>query len=350
MIRSSLALSLIVAGLLAIAAPVRAGGMATVYLDEPPGTITVGVPWSVGFLVLQHDVTPVNVESAVVQAQHRETGERLEVSAHQEGKVGHYVAEVTFPTPGSWKWSIIPAPFAGTSFESLNVTDGVALDLSSGVYPADVRFGTCAAIGDIAHSLSEIRSAGSDIVGNVHDGVDPAPSQAVAVSRTALDVSLTDLLSNPTVITIPGSTEPLACGEIDGVALDGELVVPLHLADPLVTGLAILREDDAGTVVSIYLMTEEKPALTGPVAHVEIVGSEGGWAFSPSRLEIEVGTTVVWTNLTEVSHTVAGDDLAFEDSGPFGLDETYSQTFTDPGEFRYVCGPHPFMTGVIVVT
>ena len=88
----------------------------------------------------------------------------------------------------------------------------------------------------------------------------------------------------------------------------------------------------------------------GPIAHVEITGGSGGWQFSPIRLEIAAGTTVVWTNNTETSHTVTGTDLVFEDSGPFGTGETYSQTFTAPGEYSYFCSPHPYMTGTIVVS
>jgi len=56
------------------------------------------------------------------------------------------------------------------------------------------------------------------------------------------------------------------------------------------------------------------------------------------------------TDATEMAHTVTGHDLAFDDSGPFGPDETYEQLFTTPGTYAYFCSPHPFMTGQIIVT
>ena len=104
-------------------------------------------------------------------------------------------------------------------------------------------------------------------------------------------------------------------------------------------------------MVSVYMVVVESTDIAqGPEAVVEITGSEGGWLFSPASLEIAAGTTVTWMNKTETSHTVMGKDLAFEDSGPFGPGETYSQTFTEPGTYSYICGPHPFMTGTIIVT
>jgi plastocyanin len=51
-----------------------------------------------------------------------------------------------------------------------------------------------------------------------------------------------------------------------------------------------------------------------------------------------------------VAHTVTGDDLAFDDSGLIEPGDSFRQTFDEPGTYRYHCGPHPDMTGVIVVS
>jgi len=133
---------------------------------------------------------------------------------------------------------------------------------------------------------------------------------------------------------------------------DGGLVVGLQqVNDSGSVGIAVLSEADEQTTVTLYMMTVAAATDTpsGPTALVEITGGNS-WIFSPARLEISAGTTVIWTNKTDTSHTVTGDDLGFEDSGPFGLGETYSQTFTKPGTYTYFCSPHPFMTGTIVVT
>ena len=58
---------------------------------------------------------------------------------------------------------------------------------------------------------------------------------------------------------------------------------------------------------------------------------------------------MTWVNHSDVAHTVTGDDLAFDDSGLIEPGDSFRQTFDEPGTYRYHCGPHPDMTGVIVV-
>lgn len=70
--------------------------------------------------------------------------------------------------------------------------------------------------------------------------------------------------------------------------------------------------------------------------------------YGAERLEIGVGTTVVWVNDDPLAHTSTSDD-ALWDSELIQPGERWARTFTDPGEFAYHCTPHPFMTGVIVV-
>jgi plastocyanin len=76
-------------------------------------------------------------------------------------------------------------------------------------------------------------------------------------------------------------------------------------------------------------------------------------AFSPAKLEVPVGTTVVWTNYDTVAHTVTGGaPPSFGD--PFGSDflrrdQSFSYTFDKPGEYPYYCAPHETMLGVVKV-
>jgi plastocyanin len=363
MIRLLLALCVSICILFAHIAPVRAGGMATVHLDSPPENVAVGKPWTFGFMVMQHDVSPVNVDSAVVQAQHRETGQSVGVNARQEGKVGHYVATITFPAAGSWKWSIIPAPFAGTSFESINVLDeaGSSPDSADTSHPAHVYHGTCAQLDKVAYPLSDIGpgAATKDGAAIATTGTLGASSgEAVSISETTIDVTIAELIASPHAINIHKSAREIStfigCGDISGQMWNGSLIVGLQqLNRSGDVGIAVLTEVSEQTTVTLYMLAvsdDATSAESGPTVNVEISGGEGGWAFTPSRLEIEAGTTVVWTNQTDVSHTVTGTDLSFEDSGPFGLGESFSQTFTEPGTFSYFCSPHPFMTGTIVVS
>jgi plastocyanin len=73
------------------------------------------------------------------------------------------------------------------------------------------------------------------------------------------------------------------------------------------------------------------------------------WAFQPHLLEVAPGATVTWVNHSNVAHTVTSDDLAFDDSGLIEPGDSFHQTFDQPGTYRYTCGPHPGMTGMIVV-
>ena len=65
-------------------------------------------------------------------------------------------------------------------------------------------------------------------------------------------------------------------------------------------------------------------------------------------MTIKAGTTVTWTNRDDIPHTVASKDRLFK-SKVMDTDESYSFTFTTPGEYSYFCSLHPHMTGTIVV-
>ena len=72
------------------------------------------------------------------------------------------------------------------------------------------------------------------------------------------------------------------------------------------------------------------------------------FVFSPGRLTIKPGTTVTWTNRDDIPHTVASATRAFK-SKAMDTDESFSFTFSTPGEYAYFCSLHPHMTGTIVV-
>ena len=72
------------------------------------------------------------------------------------------------------------------------------------------------------------------------------------------------------------------------------------------------------------------------------------FVFSPEKIMVKAGTTVTWTNRDDIPHTVASKDRLFK-SKAMDTDESYSFTFTTPGEYSYFCSLHPHMTGTIVV-
>ena len=72
-------------------------------------------------------------------------------------------------------------------------------------------------------------------------------------------------------------------------------------------------------------------------------------------VEILNGDTIVWKNADTAAHTVTsgtvedGPDGIF-DSGMLGPGESFTQVFSESGNFPYYCLLHPWMIGEIIVT
>lgn len=73
------------------------------------------------------------------------------------------------------------------------------------------------------------------------------------------------------------------------------------------------------------------------------------YKFTPAELRISRGDTVKWTNNEKrVSHSVLFVSNG-QESDRFFPGESWSRTFDEAGSYKYHCGPHPEMTGVIIV-
>lgn len=362
--RQRIAIVVVMLIVLGSAAPAAAGGWATVVLDPSPAVARSTVPWSVGFTVMRHGVTPMTVDAVHLDARHRETGESVTADARQQGAVGHYVVEVAFPRAGAWKWSITPEPFSATSFEALTVLDASADDPSAtigdpaAVHPANLHHGTCASPGETAFSLTAVGiPPAAPVTPSAHlETIGAASAIPVSTSTTTVGASLSELTDNSYAIDIKKSSYDLdvdvACGDIGGQMVDGDLVVSLqqrHNAGDV--GVLLLHPVDAGRtrITIMMIVIEGQPVTSGPTTTVAIVEQSTGWQFEPAEVEIPVGGTVTWENRTGDVHTITGDDLAFADSGLIGLNQSYAQTFTEPGVYHYRCGPHPWMTGTVIV-
>jgi len=374
--RRLLSFAVVLVAVTALAAPALAGGWASVRLDGPPPPAYQEVPWTVGFTIKQHDVSPVNVEPVFLSATHRESGETVRADAVQAGEVGHYSVTATFPLAGDWKWSITPGPFEASSFATLHVlagpgegtsTTATAAQTATRPHPAHIHNGTCAELGDVVYPLNDVGGALAD------EGTPVASERAlgaetaipVAVSVTSVDTMLFSLRSGAFAINVHESAENIgnyiACGDIGGTLLGDDLIIGLHpLNNSGMAGVAVLHGNGTNTIVTVYLFAVGEPTGTGTptasastgsgaTAAIKLVGA-GDWRFEPAHLEIKAGTTVTWTNETEAAHTVSGSDLEFEDSGYLDPGQSFSQTFDKPGTYRYECNPHPWMTGEIVVT
>ena len=259
-------------------------------------------------------------------------------------------------------------------------------------HPAHIHTGSCDDLGDIVVPLTDVAEA----TAGESFGSDQAVP--VEVSDTEVEVSLSDILAAPHAINIHQSAEAIqiyiACGDIGGRVIDGDLLVGLQEIDGSgYNGVALLETDDDGTDVTLYLADQgagaeaeqeaaapadaataepadaaadaETPAVAAdatqapaetaePADEAAAAGQEvpvdiRDFAFSPNPVEIAAGDTVTWTNQDQVPHTATAEDRDVLQSGTISPGSSFSQTFEQTGEFPFFCEFHPNMTGTIVV-
>jgi plastocyanin len=93
--------------------------------------------------------------------------------------------------------------------------------------------------------------------------------------------------------------------------------------------------------------TEVNPASAPTDAKtVEVIISN--FTFTPNELTIAPATTVKWINRDDIPHLVAEKAFAFK-SQALDTNDSFSFTFTKPGDVQYFCVLHPHMTGKITV-
>jgi plastocyanin len=72
------------------------------------------------------------------------------------------------------------------------------------------------------------------------------------------------------------------------------------------------------------------------------------FAFAPATLTVTAGTTVTWKNEDDSPHRIGDKNGTFK-SAALDTDDTFSHTFSAPGEYPYICTIHPYMVGKIIV-
>ncbi len=72
------------------------------------------------------------------------------------------------------------------------------------------------------------------------------------------------------------------------------------------------------------------------------------FSFGPATVTVDVGDSVTWTNQDEVVHTATSSGGGF-DTGDIEPGSSGSATLDQAGSFSYICKPHPFMKGTVVV-
>ena len=107
------------------------------------------------------------------------------------------------------------------------------------------------------------------------------------------------------------------------------------------------------TSVQTPTPTSAQPTPTPAPGDTQVVlitdNSTGSYGFTPAKLAIRVGTTVIWKNRSSAPHTVTSDDGTTFDSGTVAAGGTFHFTFKTAGTFSYHCNIHPYMRSVIIV-
>jgi plastocyanin len=116
------------------------------------------------------------------------------------------------------------------------------------------------------------------------------------------------------------------------------------------TDVGDLADEDGGPI--IVLAAQDQTTTPPPTAAAPVPTYKIGivdFDYRPSRLTINVGDTVQWTNYGPARHTATEDDHRTFDSGALNTGDTYSYTFGATGTWHFHCNIHPWMTAAIRV-
>jgi hypothetical protein len=117
-----LLLGLALAGLL-LPAAAAGGGFATVQLSSLPAGTDAGGTWTPTMTILQHGVTPLDGLQPAVRITD-ENGEITTFAARPAGEPGTYVADVKFPSAGTWRYEIWDGFSQTHTYSPVTIRDG----------------------------------------------------------------------------------------------------------------------------------------------------------------------------------------------------------------------------------
>ncbi len=96
--------------LVALAAPAAAKEGAVTKLDSQPKDWISGMTYAVGYTIRMDGVEPYKADTTEIVATSPQ-GKELRFRGVPEGAAGHYVAQVNFPTSGTWTWKVTQGSF-----------------------------------------------------------------------------------------------------------------------------------------------------------------------------------------------------------------------------------------------
>ncbi|HEX9096950.1 MAG TPA: plastocyanin/azurin family copper-binding protein [Candidatus Dormibacteraeota bacterium] len=103
-------------------------------------------------------------------------------------------------------------------------------------------------------------------------------------------------------------------------------------------------------VVPAWLLVPLVASAANTSAQVVNCAAASPWCFSPTPIQITVGSTVTWTNTTAPTHTATSDTGAWSTGNIASGATSASISFPTAGTFTYHCAIHPSMTGSVIVS
>jgi quinohemoprotein ethanol dehydrogenase len=92
---------------------------------------------------------------------------------------------------------------------------------------------------------------------------------------------------------------------------------------------------------------------TGPIIAdadtVRMGANNVEYSFGPSRIRIKAGATVTFTNVGDLPHSATSMERGKWDTGVLVKGGTKAITFNQPGNYFYICLPHPWQYGQVIV-
>ena len=113
-------------------------------------------------------------------------------------------------------------------------------------------------------------------------------------------------------------------------------VAPPAVAAAVVAAAALLLSHGSGT---------SGAAPVARAGHIEILN----FAYAPTPVTAQVGSTVVFTNDESVEHTATSDSEGVFDTGTLTKGQSVSIVLNKVGTFSYHCSFHAFMHGTLKV-
>jgi plastocyanin len=127
---------------------------------------------------------------------------------------------------------------------------------------------------------------------------------------------------------------------------------PAPVASPSAPVPAVPEATPAPQAVTTMVMPAPvSPGATPSPSLESVAVTIQNLEFTPASITVKPGTTVTWTNLDTIYHTVTSIEpspVAFN-SGTLPQGDTFRFNFTRAGTYTYICTFHTFMQGTVTV-